>query len=57
MKIIDIPIFNQDGSIQFTQQVSPEEAQVLLQFAINFLTQTGVNQYAVPVDSERKLDD
>ncbi len=57
MKIIDIPIFNQDGSIQFTQQVSPEEAQVLLQFAINFLTQTGVNQYAIPVETERKLDD
>lgn len=41
MKIIDVPIFNEDGSIKFTQQVSPEEAQALLSFAINFLAATG----------------
>ena len=42
MKIIDVPIYNEDGSIQFTQSISPEEAQALLQFSINFLTATGM---------------
>ena len=57
MKIIDVPIFNDDGSIQFTQSVRPEEAQVLLQFAINFLAQTGMNQYAVPIEAKTELND
>ncbi len=43
MKILEVPIFNDDGSIKFTQYVSPEEAQHLLQFAINFLAATGMN--------------
>lgn len=47
MKIINVPIFNDDGSIQLTQVVSPEEAQALLQFAINFLTAAGMYQRIV----------
>lgn len=43
MKILEVPIFNEDGSVKFTQYVSPEEAQHLLQFAINFLAATGMN--------------
>ena len=43
MKIIEVPVFNEDGSIKFTQVCSPEEAQSLLQFALNFLTATGMN--------------
>jgi hypothetical protein len=42
MKILEVPVYNEDGSIKFTQQVSPEEAQHLLQFAINFLTAAGM---------------
>jgi hypothetical protein len=42
MKIIEVPIFNEDGSIQIMQKVSPEEAQTLLQFALNFLATTGL---------------
>jgi len=42
MKIIDVPILNEDGSIKFTQVVTAQEAQVLLQFALNFLASTGL---------------
>lgn len=41
MKILEVPIFNEDGSIQTVQQYSPEEAQRLLQFAANFLLGVG----------------
>ena len=41
MQIIDVPVFNEDGSIKFTQQVTPEEAQHLLQFAINITMALG----------------
>lgn len=42
MKIIEVPIYNADGSVTFTQQVTAEEAQALLQFAINFLASSGL---------------
>jgi len=41
MKIIEVPIFNDDGSVQATQLYSPEEAQRLLQFAVNFMLAVG----------------
>jgi hypothetical protein len=41
MKIIEVPIYNDDGSVKITQLVSPEEAQTLLQFAINFMLAMG----------------
>ena len=43
MKIVEVPVFNEDGSIKFTQVCSQEEAQSLLQFALNFLVATGMN--------------
>jgi len=43
MKIIDVPVYNEDGSLQFTQSVSPQEAQALLQFAINFNLAVGMS--------------
>ena len=43
MKIIEVPIFNDDGSVQVTHTIAPEEAQILLQFALNFLTGTGLS--------------
>lgn len=51
MKIISVPIYNEDGSVQFTQQVSAEEAQALLQFAINFLAASGMASVMTPVAS------
>ena len=42
MKIIEVPVFNEDGSVKLTQLLSPEEAQSLLQFALNFLTASGM---------------
>lgn len=53
MKIIDVPVYNKDGSVQFTQSVSPEEAQHLLGFAINFLAATGMHVVTTtPMDIE-----
>lgn len=43
MKIIDVPVFNEDGTVKFTQVITAEEAQALLQFAINFLASTGMS--------------
>lgn len=41
MKIIEVPEFNEDGSIKATHLYSPEEAQNLLQFAVNFMLAVG----------------
>jgi hypothetical protein len=54
MQVLDVPVFNDDGSVKFTQLVSPDEAQVLLQFAINFLLSTGIT---VKMLQSRKNDD
>jgi hypothetical protein len=43
MKVIDVPVFNEDGSVRFTQVITAQEAQALLQFAINFLASTGMS--------------
>ena len=48
MQIIEVPIVNDDGSIRFTQYVTAEEAQKLLQFAINFMMAVG-NQATIMV--------
>jgi hypothetical protein len=42
MKIIEVPVFNEDGSVKLVQQMSPEEAQHVLQFALNFLMTSGL---------------
>lgn len=39
---LDIPIMNDDGSVKTTLAVDPAQAQVLLQFALNFLIATGL---------------
>jgi hypothetical protein len=52
MQIIDVPIYNEDGSVQFTQKVSPAEAQQLLMFALNFLVATGVAVSGASPDNE-----
>ena len=60
MKIIEVPIFNEDGSIKVTQLVSPEEAQTLLAFAINFMLAVGNNAKINVIDPnqmEMEFDD
>jgi hypothetical protein len=57
MKILDVPVYNDDGSIKFTQQVSPQEAQALLQFAINFMAATGLNVTMNDKHSQQELND
>lgn len=39
---IDVPVFNKDGSLQYTQIIDAQQAQVLLQFALNFLVASGM---------------
>lgn len=36
MKLIDVPIYNEQNELQFTVSLTSEEAQYLLQFALNF---------------------
>ena len=43
MKIIDVPVFNDDGSIKATMQVGEKEAQFLLEFALNMLAGMGAS--------------
>jgi len=56
MKIIDVPVYNDDGSVQFTQKISPEEAQHLLTFAINFMAATG-QHVLTQTDEKAEFDD
>jgi hypothetical protein len=44
MKIIEVPVFNEDGSITAVVHINPQESVNLLQFAVNYLSSTG---YAV----------
>ena len=42
MKIIEVPVFNEDGSVKITHLLNPEQVQVLLQFALQFLVAAGL---------------
>ena len=57
MKVIEVPVFNDDGSIKLTQLISPEEAKTLLQFAINFLTAAGMAGTYMLQDTEDDEED
>ncbi len=52
MKVIEVPVFNDDGSVKLTQLLSPEEAKTLLQFALNFLAATGLSASLAVVKPE-----
>lgn len=43
MKIIEVPILNDDGSVQITHVLTAEQTQALLQFALSFLTAAGMS--------------
>jgi hypothetical protein len=55
VKIIEIPVFNADGSIHAIVKVSPEESQKLLEFAVNFMMATG--HIAMSKAAEAEADD
>ena len=57
MKLIDVPVFNDDGSVQFTQVLNEKEVQVLLQFALNFLVATGINVHTFVQGAQEADDD
>lgn len=42
MKVIEVPIFNDDGSVRVVQVLSAEEVQTILEFACNFLMTAGL---------------
>jgi hypothetical protein len=54
MKIIDVPLFKEDGSINAMVAISPQEAQVLLAFALNFMAAHGI---AVGMSKPAELND
>jgi len=56
MKIIEVPIFNEDGSVKITQVLTPEQVQPLLQFALSFLTATGLSVTKVVAPAEPPKD-
>lgn len=43
MRVIEVPIYNEDGSIKITMMIPPEQAHMLLQFAANYLISAGVS--------------
>lgn len=58
MKLIDVPIYNNSGELQFTSTLTMDEVQILLQFAINLkmamASQMGV---AVNVPAPEGMDE
>jgi hypothetical protein len=53
MKFLEVPVFNEDGSIKVTHLVSPQEAQALLQFSLNFLSMTGLTAVQLAGDTPK----
>lgn len=49
MKILEIPVFEDDGSVKFTAVLTPEQAKELLSFALNFILGVG-SEYLEKVD-------
>lgn len=39
---LDVPVLNDDGSVKFTATLSPDQVQVLLQFAMNITMAAGL---------------
>jgi hypothetical protein len=56
MQILDVPVFNEDGSVQFTQTLTAAEAKVLLQFGLNYFASLGLHTRIVESMNERNAD-
>ena len=53
---LDVPVLNEDGSTKTVVEIDPAQAQVLLQFALNFLVATGLTAaYQIDVQEENPL--
>jgi len=52
---IEVPVFNDDGSVKFTATLSEQQASVLLQFAMNLAMATGIAAHLGVVGPE--IDD
>lgn len=60
MQFIELPTLNEDGSVESTVRVGPEEVKTLLQFAINFLGSVGataVMTAGTPDEGNHSLND
>lgn len=40
--ILDVPVFNKDGSVKFSATMDEKQVQAILQFGLNFLLSTGL---------------
>lgn len=54
VQVIEVPTFGEDGSITVVNKINPQEAQLLLQFAINFLISAGVTLQEVSEQAEQE---
>lgn len=60
MKFLEVPKYNEDGSVEGLLQIAPEEAKYLISFAVNFLASVGgkhLASVAEPVDDRPQFDD
>lgn len=54
---IQVPVHNEDGSIQYTTSLNPQQTQALIGFALNFLVANGLAKlYGVETPADM-LDD
>jgi len=49
---LEVPVYNEDGSVSAMMNIPPEQAQMLLQFALNFMAAAGLSATIVshPLD-------
>lgn len=53
--IIEVPVKNADGSLQFTASLDEKQTQAILQFGLNFLMATGLSAaYGVVAPEDTK---
>jgi len=45
LKVLEVPVLNDDGSVNYTASLSAAEVQTLLQFAINLSASVGLGAH------------
>lgn len=53
---IQVPLLNEDGSIEFVANLSAEEAQVILQFGLNVAMTAGLVQFVKRPEDQQEAD-
>lgn len=56
MKLIDVPVYNDDGTVKFTVSVDAPQSKALLEFALNFLVTSGFVLQADTMQTAKKAD-